>query len=1151
MIKYTLRSGRVFLTGSEALVRLPLMQRWRDEASGLSTAGFISGYRGSPIGVYDLALTRARSVLAANQIHFEPGVNEDLAATAILGSQQVHLLGPARYDGVFGIWYGKGPGVDRSGDALKHGAFAGTSPLGGVLALAGDDHACRSSTLAHQSDHAFIHFGMPVLNPASVQEYIDLGLYGLALSRYSGCWIAFKCVADTIESSASVAIDLDCAPIKVPDDFQMPDGGLHVRFGAPPLEVERRLFDHRLKAAQAFVRANGLDRVEFRGPRKRLGIVTTGKTYLDVRQAFCDLGITRERAADLGVSIYKVAMSWPLEPTGMLRFAEGLEELLVIEEKRPVIEEQIASLLYNQERRPRLVGKRDENGAPLLAALGELSLDEIAGVVAGRLRGLGHVIDFATGPQRLPSTTSPGELARVPAFCAGCPHNRSTVVPEGNVVMGGIGCHGMAMLLSDRRFLAVYQMGGDGAAWIGQTPFTKVDHIFQNLGDGTYFHSGLLAIRANVAANTRITFKILLNGVTALTGGQPIEGASMDGALTAPEICRQVHSEGVRRIAVLSDDPGKYSRNAGFPPDTTVHHRDTLDSVQRELRQWQGVSVLVYDQGCALERRRMRSQGVVPESDRRIFINEQACEGCGDCNLHSNCIAIEPVETPFGRKRRINQSACNTDYSCLDAACPALFSLHGAQTRKRYDGGDSDRQAELLRGLPMPEPADCSRSYNILVTGIGGTGVITIGALLGTAAHLEGKGCSVLDVTGASQKNGAVTCDVRIVEDTEVIGSPRIAACRADLVLGCDIVVASTAENLARISPNHTRSLLNLDVAPSLAFATQPDLDLSPDPMRRAIVEASGGRGVECVRATTLATGLTGEAITTNVFLLGMAFQRGYLPVGLSAIERAIETNGVAVALNMAAFGWGRLAAHDPALVERFLAPTWLATLSANQAESLDEIVARCVAHLTAYQSSKYADRYQSLVDRVAAREGHVAGGSRELAKAVARYYCKLLAYKDEYEVARLYNAPEFRRSLEEQFEGGFRVKLHFAPSWFARRDPNTGRPRKREFGHWFFPVLRLLTRLKGLRGTPFDIFGYASVRKLERRLIRDYELMIGEIVENLSSGNHRLAIELACLPEQLRGFDQVKARAAAELEEKQTSLMTAFRESLKGSQVC
>jgi indolepyruvate ferredoxin oxidoreductase len=1139
--KYTLAAGRVYLTGVQALVRLPILQRQRDEAAGLDTAGFVSGYRGSPLGTYDLALWQARPHLDAHRIRFQPGVNEDLAATAVWGSQQANLYPGAKHDGVFAIWYGKGPGVDRSCDALKHGNYAGTSRHGGVLVLTGDDPGAKSSSIAHQSEQALVHCGIPVLNPANVQELLDLGVAGFALSRHSGCWIGMKCLTDTVDSSASVVVDPGRVRIGKPEDLAPPEGGLHIGWTNLPLAVERRLFQGRLEAAKAFVRANGLDRVALDAPRRRLGIVTAGKAYLDVRQALDELGLDEARAAELGLCIYKVAMTWPLEPVGIRRFAEGLEDVLVVEEKRALVEDQLARLLYHAERRPRLLGKHDETGAPLVPSEGELSPPVVAEVLRRWLERRAPELAATLRRPAAPGAPAPAGLVRLPSFCSGCPHNTSTVVPEDSVALGGIGCHGMAVWLPERRTLAVTQMGGEGANWIGAAPFTATRHVFQNLGDGTYFHSGLLAIRAAVTADVNITYKILVNGAVAMTGGQPIEGESIAGEVTAPEIARQLDAEGVRRIAVVSDDPARYPRGA-FPPGVTIHHRDALDAVQRELREVAGVSAIVYDQTCAAEARRLRKRGELPDPERRVVIHEKVCEGCGDCSVQSNCISIEPVETELGRKRRIHQSSCNKDYSCLKGYCPSFVSVRGGRLRR---AAGVDAGAELFARLPLPELPDASQPFNVLVTGIGGSGVVTVGALLGMAAHLEGRGCSVLDVTGLAQKNGPVTSHVRIADDPARLFATRIAAGAADLLLGCDVVVASGADALARLAKGRTHAVVNTFVTPTSDFARSPDLDLSSRAMEGAIRDKAGDEGCHFVAATPLATALLGDALAANLFLVGYAFQKGRIPVGLGALERAIELNARAVDMNKLAFAWGRLAAHDPAAVEAAARPLLRDAAPAREA-SLAKVVAHRSALLEAYQDAAYAKRYAAFVARVAAREAEAAPGSERLAGAVARAYAKLLAYKDEYEVARLYTNGDLERQLEREFEGDWSLSVHlapqFLPAFLAPRDARTGRVRKWELPGWLvLPGFRALARLRFLRGTPFDPFGRTAHRRLERRLPEEYAATVEQLLAALAPGNLEAAVAIAELPERIRGFDTVKERSLEQVREKERELLAAF----------
>ncbi|HEY9344166.1 MAG TPA: indolepyruvate ferredoxin oxidoreductase family protein, partial [Inquilinus sp.] len=924
--KYTLDSGRIYLTGIQALVRLPLMQRRRDDAAGLNTACFISGYRGSPLGGYDQALWAARKFLQKQNIEFQPGLNEDLGATAVWGSQQVGLWPGAKHDGVFGIWYGKGPGVDRTGDVLKHANFAGTSKFGGVLALAGDDHACKSSTVPHQSEHAFIAHMMPVLNPTNVQEILDYGLYGWAMSRYSGLWVGFKTIAENVDSSASVHVDPNRVQIVLPEDFAMPAGGLNIRWPDPPLVQEERLMRDKLYAALAFARANRLDHLVYDSGRHRFGIVTTGKSYLDVRQALDDLGIDRALAAELGICIYKVGMPWPLEPTGVRAFAEGLDELIVVEEKRALIENQLKEQLYNwhADKRPVIVGKFDEKRDWILPSTGELTPAQIAVAIGKRLlKYLDHpglaervrYLEEREGQKKIVKAA----VDRVPFFCSGCPHNTSTRVPEGSRAMAGIGCHYMATWMPDRKAETFSQMGGEGAAWIGQAPFTDTKHVFVNLGDGTYFHSGSLAIRAALAAGVNATYKILFNDAVAMTGGQPV-----DGTLTVPMIAAQLKAEGVQTLVVVTDRPEIYGERGTqsklLPAGVPVEHRDELDHVQQRLRDTPGVSVMIYDQTCAAEKRRRRKRGLMEDPARRVVINEAVCEGCGDCSKVSNCLSVVPVDTEFGRKRAIDQSSCNKDYSCVNGFCPSFVSVLGGKLRKPKPAAEG--QADLFPVLPEPQLPSLDQPYGIMITGIGGTGVITIGALLGMASHLEGKGVSVLDQAGLAQKGGAVVSHVRIARMPEEIHAVRIAAGGAQLMLGCDLVVAASGEAQSKIHPGLTRQVVNSHETITGAFTRNPDFVVPGKSMLEAVAKNGGDpKLLDAVDATRLATALLGDSIATNLFMLGYAWQKGLVPVSHEALERAIELNGTAVAMNKAAFLWGRRAAHDLAGVERLATP--------------------------------------------------------------------------------------------------------------------------------------------------------------------------------------------------------------------------------------
>ncbi|HYE00638.1 MAG TPA: indolepyruvate ferredoxin oxidoreductase family protein [Alphaproteobacteria bacterium] len=1133
--KYTVSSGRVFMTGIQALVRLPMMQHERDRAAGLNTAGFISGYRGSPLGGFDQQLWKAKKFLAEHDIEFKPGVNEDLGATAVWGSQQVGLFPGAKYDGVFALWYGKGPGVDRTGDVFKHANAAGTARHGGVLALAGDDHACKSSTFPHQSEHAFVAAMMPVLHPAGIQEIIDYGLIGWAMSRYSGLWVAMKVIAETVDSSGSVSIDPHRVNLVMPTDFEMPPGGLSIRWPDPPLEQEHRLMRQKLYAALAFARANRIDRVVMDSPVRRFGIVTTGKAYLDVRQALDDLHIDDNRAAQLGITVYKVGMPWPLEREGARHFCEGLQEVVVVEEKRAVIENQLKEQLYNwhADVRPRVVGKFDENGEWILPSAGELSPAQIAVVLGKRLLKFQHDdhiaerVAFLEAQERR-RTTIKSAVERKPTFCSGCPHNTSTKVPEGSRAVGGIGCHYMATWM-DRRTDTFTQMGGEGVPWIGQAPFTKTKHIFANLGDGTYFHSGLLAIRASIAAGTNITYKLLYNDAVAMTGGQPVEGT-----LSVPQIVDQLRAEGVKRIEVVTDDLDRYD---GVSLPVRLHHRDDMDKIQRELREVEGCTVIVYDQTCAAEKRRRRKRGLMADPNKRVLINEQVCEACGDCSVKSNCVSVVPVETEFGRKRQIDQSSCNKDYSCVNGFCPSFVTVEGGTLKKRRGSGGG-----AFGELPEPQRPALGQPYNILVTGVGGTGVVTIGALLGAAAHVEGKGCSVLDMTGLAQKGGPVTSHVRIAEKPEDIHAVRIAAGGAHAVLGCDMIVAAGGDALSKMTAGETRVVLNSFETITSEFTRNPDHRIPAADMIATVRRVVGEDHVDVVDATGIATALLGDSLATNLFMLGFAYQKGLVPLSADAINAAIELNGAAVKMNQQAFLWGRRAAHMPAEVAAAAKPQEAAMPHRQLSASLDEVIARREAFLVDYQDAAYAARYRRMVDRVRAAEAEKAPGLTGLGEAVAHSLHRLMAYKDEYEVARLYTDGTFQRLLNETFEGDVKLTFHLAPPMIAERDEATGHAKKRTFGPWMLKAFGVLARLKRLRGGPLDVFGYTEERRMERRLIGEYEAILEELIRGLTHDNHALAVEIAKLPQQMRGYGHIKEANVAKAKARQDELLSLFR---------
>ena len=1166
--KYTRERGRIYLSGVQALVRLPLMQQLRDRAAGLNTGGFISGYRGSPLGGFDLELWKAKKHLKASAIEFTPGINEDLGATMVWGSQQTNLFPGATVDGVFAMWYGKGPGVDRCGDVFKHGNAAGASKHGGVLALAADDHACRSSTLPHGSELEFVSAMMPVLNPAGVQDILDMGLMGWAMSRFTGRWVGFKTIAETVESSASVIVDPHQLDIIIPTDFELPEGGLNIRWPDPPLNQEMRLHQYGVRAAEAFACANRIDRVVFDSPRARLGIVTTGKSYLDVLQALEYLGIDRKAAADIGIRVYKVGMTWPLEPVGIRAFAAGLEDIIVVEEKRSFIESQMKEAMYNWAdrgpggaRRPSVVGKYDEAGEWILPSTNELTPARIARVIAKRLARF-HTSDMIRDRLAFLAAKE-AELAlpranfpRVPHYCAGCPHNTSTAVPEGSRALAGIGCHYMVTWM-DRDTDTFTQMGGEGATWCGQAPFTETKHVFQNLGDGTYFHSGSLAIRQAVAAKVNITYKILYNDAVAMTGGQPV-----DGTLTVPDIAHQVRSEGVKTIVVMSDDIAKWNKPDIFPGGVEFLDRDLLDTTQKRLRDIEGVSVLIYDQTCATEKRRRRKRGKIPDPKKRVVINSLVCEGCGDCGEKSFCVAVLPKETEFGRKREIDQSGCNKDYSCTKGFCPSFVTVHGGELRKGSAKSTKDSVAARLIDLPLPQfKSDLAQPWNILITGVGGTGVVTIGALLGMAGHLENKGASVLDQTGLAQKGGAVTTHVRIARSPDDIHAVRIAAGEADLVLGCDMVVVNDYWALSKIRADRTSVVLNNYEAMPGGFTMHPDMQFPAKGIIAAVRTALDGREPMQIEATAIATALMGDAIAANLFMLGVAWQQGLVPVSLDALLRAIELNAAAVEMNKTAFAWGRLAAIDPDAVRaaaglqsatQALADPTARTSNASVAElplddarlsrGLDEVIARRDAFLTQYQNAAYAKCYRALVDKVRAAETERVPGSTALTEAVARYAFKLMAYKDEYEVARLYTSGDFQRRVAQQFEGNYTIRFHLAPPLLAKKDAD-GHLIKKEYGPWMMKAFGLLAKMRFLRGGMFDVFGRTHERRTERKLIADYFSDINALLAGLSPTNIALAVEIASIPERIRGYGHVKEAHLAKALPQWKALMQRWRE--------
>ena len=1166
--KYTLAEGRAFMSGVQALVRLPMLQRQRDAAVGLNTAGFISGYRGSPLGTYDQALWAAKKHLAENHIVFQPGVNEELGATAVWGTQQLDLYPEKKkYDGVFGIWYGKGPGVDRCADVFKHANMAGTSKHGGVIAIAGDDHISKSSTAAHQSDHIFKACGTPVFFPSSVQEILDMGLHAFAMSRFSGVWSGMKTIQEVVESSSSISVDPDRVKIILPEDFAMPAGGLHIRWPDAPLEQEARLMDYKWYAALAYIRANKLNYNVIEGKQDRFGIIASGKAYNDMRQALVDLGLDDDTCRRLGIRVHKVNVVWPLEATITRDFAQGLQEILVVEEKRQVIEYQLKEELYNwrADVRPNVLGKFDEvegdnSGGEwsmpnpsqnwLLRPKADLTPAIIAKAIAKRLKKLGvpeHVVQrmdarlavIDARERALAETKVDPSGDRTPWFCSGCPHNTSTRVPEGSRAVAGIGCHYMVNWMPDRRTSTFTQMGGEGVTWVGQQPFTHEEHIFSNLGDGTYFHSGLLAIRQSIAAGVNITYKVLYNDAVAMTGGQTV-GERPEGH-SVLQIMNSLKAEGVAKLVIVTDEPQKYE-GVALAQGVTVHHRDELDRIQREFREIKGCTAIIYDQTCATEKRRRRKRGKLATPDKTVVINELVCEGCGDCSVQSNCLSVEPVETEFGRKRRINQSTCNKDYSCVKGFCPSFVTVEGGQLKKPKKDKKGDLSA--LPNIPEPVLPVADVAWGIVVAGVGGTGVITIGSLLGMAAHLEGKGVITQDAAGLAQKGGATWSHIQIANRPDAIYTTKVDTAKADLVIGCDAIVAANKATLAVLQPGRTFVALNTHRTPTASFVNNPNWQFPDAHCDTAIASALGEGSVGSFDAEQVATQLLGDSIYTNPLLLGYAWQKGRIPLGRAALMRAMELNGVQVENNKAAFEWGRRCAHDlPAVQALFQAAQVIQFV---KKPGLAEMVAQRVAFLTGYQDSAYAAQYKAFVDQVQAAEARLGSGTR-LSEAVARYLFKLMAYKDEYEVARLHTDAAFTQKLADMFEGDYRVVHHMAPPLTAQRN-DKGELVKKPYGPWMRTAFTWLARLKGLRGGALDIFGKTEERRTERALITEYRACIEELLAGLNASNLALAVQIARIPEDIRGFGHVKERHLKAARAQWERLMQQWRQDSRAS---
>jgi indolepyruvate ferredoxin oxidoreductase len=1110
--KYSLSTGKIYLTGIQALARLCLLQKQRDFDAGLNTAGFISGYRGSPLGSLDQTLWSISDRLKQNDVTFQPGLNEDLAATAVWGSQQLNLFPGAEFEGVFGLWYGKGPGIDRSGDVFKHANAAGTSAHGGVLLCMGDDHTAKSSTLPHQGEFSLMDAGIPILNPASVQEILDYGLYGWAMSRYSGCWVGLKTISETMDSSASVSADNKRIQIIKPHDFELPEDGVHIRIADTPLEQEARLHKYKLFAAIAFAQANGLNRIVIDTPNPKLGIITTGKSYMDVRQALSDLGIDSKLAYDIGIRLYKIGMPWPLDKQGVHDFAQGLDEILVVEEKRALIENQLKEQLYNwaDDSRPRVVGKCDEQGAWLLPSMDELTPARIARVIAKRI---GRYVTSETIRDRLAfllekeKSLQSGSLGmqRVPHFCSGCPHNTSTRVPEGSRATAGIGCHYMVTWM-DRSTDTFTQMGGEGVPWIGQAPFCKTAHIYVNLGDGTYFHSGSLAIRAAVAAGVNITYKLLYNNAVAMTGGQPI-----DGELTISGLTQQLAAEGVMHIVIVSDNTNLRVSEPGIVAGIKIYPRKKFDRVQTALRDVKGVSVLIYDQMCATEKRRQIKRKKLPETKTFAYINSSVCEDCGDCSRKSNCLAVVPVDTPMGRKRQIDQAACNHDYSCINGFCPSFISIKGQRKSAETSLITAD-----ISALKEPVLPNLDIPYAMVITGVGGTGIVTLSAILGVAAHIDDKGINVLDMTGLAQKFGAVTSHVQIAAHSEELHAARIAAGQADLLLGCDAITASSQDALAKLDPKRSRAVLNNHATVTSDYIQHPDKPFPGEAIQTLISDSVLPGQAWFFDSTHIAERACGNPIASNMLMVGYAWQKGLIPLSRNSIERAIEINQVAIEMNLQAFNWGRCLADDTQKVIKQLG------LTLEPEPTLDEIIEYRVNALAKYQNQELAEQYIAAISKIRHCESN-AIDSEKLTRVAAQQYARLLMIKDEYEVARLLSSESFKAELGTQFESGYTVNYHLAPplpGWLKQNFPS---PSKIKFGTWLGPVLKFLSSKRTFRNTWLDPFRFSIERKTDLALLDAYEALIEQVIEKLNADNHSEFFERLSLAEQVKGFGKLR----------------------------
>ena len=1104
--KFSPGPNRVYLTGIDALVRLPLLQHEIDTAAGLHTGGFISGYRGSPLGGLDQALWAAKAHLESHNIKFNPGINEDLAATSVWGSQQLGIVSESDYDGVFGMWYGKGPGVDRSMDVIKHANAFGTSRHGGVLAVAGDDHACKSSTLPHQSEHMFIGASVPVLAPSNVQEVLDFGIYGWAMSRFTGCWVALKAITDNMDAAMGVEVDPERYSVVLPPQAVISPDGMHARWPDPPLDQERRLNRYKIYAARLFASVNGLNRIVQDSAKPTLGIITSGKAYLDVMEALDSLGISEKSADDYGIRVLKIGMPWPLDPEVIQIFAHGLTEILVVEEKRSVIEDQLTSQLYNLagESRPKIYGEFDHRGESLLPNTGELDPDLVANAIRTRLEKLGVYLPRTDSSKTPPHNPSRDGSTRTPHFCSGCPHNTSTKVPEGSVAMGGIGCHYMATWMPDRDTRTFTQMGGEGAAWIGQAEFCKRKHVFQNLGDGTYFHSGSLAIRAAVASEVNITYKILFNEAVAMTGGQAI-----DGSLSLNDLLHQIRAEGVRYIAVVSEDAMPHA----LPEFVETWERRHYDELQRRYAQIEGTSVIVYQQLCATEKRRRQKRQRLSLPSKKVYIHPELCEGCGDCGRQSNCLSIQPLDTELGTKRVIDQNSCNTDLSCIDGFCPSFVTVPAAPLDTA--ASKPDAPTPLFDPLPTPSVVTLDKPWCGLVAGIGGTGVLTVNSLLAMAAHIEGKGFATMNQTGLAQKYGSVVSHIKIADSQSDIHAVRVKSVQADLLLACDALVASAPDTLSKLKQT-CHAVVNTQATETRDFLYTEEARLSWTAPERHIRQTVGDHRIDAMNASSLAATLTGDAIGANLFLVGLASQRGLLPISPEAIERAIEINGVAIALNKGAFSWGRRFALQP---EKIM--SLVPVVKTNPLTTFNDILTDRHARLVRYQSERYASLYAQRVAGAKKSLSHLEEAEPILSDIAQQLY-RLMALKDEYEVARLLTSKSGASDIPDLNQAG--VNFYFAPPLISHWLSRNGQPRKIRVGAWARYPLRMLAAMKFLRGSALDPFAYTAERQAEHRDLSAYLEDIELIADKATAEKMDCAKQLANAPSQLRGYGHVRA---------------------------